>query len=161
MKVSQVPERSSRAYRLMAWSGPPSSDQLRISPAKICPSVCMLRLLTGLDGCTRMARPSMAITCSLSSAVRSACALTCCASPGFTGREDAQMPAWPLARVRKPVLEPWAATSTLTVPPSLAMLRIFSFSTPVESVLTAPLPMCSRWPVTSMGARVAPTVLEP
>ncbi len=81
----------------------------------------------------------MAMTCSLSKVVRSARARNCSTSDGLTGREEAQISAWPAASALNPVLDPWAATSTSVSRLFTRADRICSFSCPVPFAETAPV----------------------
>ncbi|MCY1409175.1 hypothetical protein D9M71_245140 [compost metagenome] len=161
LKVSQVPELSSRAYRLIAPPRPPSSSQVFTSPEKTWASWATDSAVSGLAGCRITARPSMAITCSPSGLFRSPRRARLAASLSLIGREEAASSALLLSRATNPVLEPWAAMAMLTRRPlsSRAVTRC-SFS-PLSSMRTSVKPSFSSMPPTSAGPSLAPMVLEP
>ena len=162
LKVSKVPDLSSRAYRWISPGGPPSADQSVISPANTAASCSVVSAFTGLPGWTMIARPSMAMTCSASAPCMSPRACRLAASALLIGREAAARSALPSCRPTKPVPEPWAATSVARVRPSLSSASTrCSFSAAPAMVRTLPKPWLWYRPSISAGASLAPMVLEP
>ena len=122
LKVSKVPDLSSRACTTIGPGVPPTSAQFSAWPENTRRSCSMLRRCTGLPGFTTTARPSSAMTCSLLGDDRSPSAWVAASSSFLTGREAMPTSAAPEARSVKAVAVPWACscTSTRALPSALA-----------------------------------------
>ncbi|MNR44081.1 hypothetical protein D3C85_1627810 [compost metagenome] len=104
----------------------------------------------------------MAMTCSALGLFRSPKDLRLCSSLSLIGRDEAARSALPFFNALKPVLEPWAASSTSTRRPCAVSPTIRnSLALSGASLCTLSKPCSRKSPSTSAGPNAAPMVLEP